>query len=71
MCPSSPARSNRPPLTGISEVAVGSMALSDGINTKATRIPLETEEDRRTRERQRVRAAQEGNLMAFEEALSR
>lgn len=43
------------------------MALSDGIDTKASRIPLPTEEDRRTRERLRVRAAQEGNLMAFEE----
>lgn len=43
------------------------MALSDGLNTKASRIPLEAEEDRRTRERARVRAAQEGNLMAFEE----
>ena len=43
------------------------MALSDGIDTKARRVPLEAEEDRRTREKERVRAAQEGNLMAFEE----
>ena len=48
-------------------VAVGSLALTDGTESNPKVLPLPRDEDRRARERETVRAAQNGDLVAFEE----
>jgi RNA polymerase sigma-70 factor (ECF subfamily) len=48
-------------------VAVGSLALTDATEPNPKVLPLPRDEDRRARERDRVRAAQNGDLVAFEE----
>jgi RNA polymerase sigma-70 factor (ECF subfamily) len=48
-------------------VTVGLETLSEGQDGKARTVPLPIEEGRRARERERVRAAQNGDLVAFEE----
>lgn len=47
-------------------MAVGSMALRDATQSGPTRIPLPIDQERRARERDLVRAAQDGDLVAFE-----
>jgi len=46
---------------------VGSMELSDRSQPARTRVPLPMDEARRARERELVRAAQDGDLVAFEQ----
>jgi len=53
--------------SGVSEVAVGSLVLNNAVEGTDRTIPLPKDEARRARERELVRAAQNGDLLAFEQ----